>query len=362
MASVRKLDTGKYQARWREFPGGPQQARNFPLKKDADAFLDTIRGQLVRGEYVDPAAGRITFGGYVEKYKRLQVWRPRTRTANEVALGRALKIWSDRPISSIRTSDARSFIALLGETLAVSTIRVNVSSVSSVFGQAVADGVIARNPFVGVKRPKSDVSPLRPLTAEQVRSLLEVAEADFRLAVVLGAGLGLRQSEARGLTLDRVEFLRRQVRIDRQAAHGSSEWVPPKSANSDRVIPADAVVLDAVNAHVAEFGVGEEGLLLRGAVTGRMHSHGQWNTKWRRARTRAGLPDARYHDLRHHFASELLGHGVSLPAVAAAMGDEPTTVLRVYGHLTEADDDRIRTVIGGLWVDPLRPSEESSGS
>jgi integrase len=253
-------------------------------------------------------------------------------------------------MSSIKTSDARALVARLAQQLMASTVRVHVTAISSVFKQAVADDVIGRNPFAGVKRPRSESSPLRPLTVDQVRTLLDCAEPDFRLAVVLGAGLGLRQSEARGLTLDRVEFLRRQVRVDRQAAHGSSDWVPPKSANSDRSVPADDVVLDAINAHVAEFGVSDEGLLLRGAVTGRMHSHGQWNTKWRRARTRADLHEDRYHDLRHHFASELLGHGVGLPAVAAAMGDDPVTVLRTYGHLTASDDDRIRGVIHEMWT------------
>lgn len=180
--------------------------------------------------------------------------------------------------------------------------------------------------------------------------------------MVLGAGLGLRQSEARGLTFDRVEFLRRQIVIDRQAAHGSSDWVPPKTANSDRVVPADEVVLDAVNAHVAQFGVADNGLLFQGRDSGSMHSHGVWNTKWRRARERAGIADVRYHDLRHHFASELLGHGVSIVAVAAAMGDEPTTVLNVYGHLTEADDDRIRGVIGSLWTADVAPADEVSES
>jgi integrase len=277
------------------------------------------------------------------------VWRPRTRTANDVALARALVLWQDRPMTSIKTSDARSFVAKLGKTLAPSTIKVNVTAVSSVFKQAVDDDVIVRNPFAGVKRPKADRPPVKPLSADQVRSIAAVAEPDFRLAVILGAGLGLRASEARGLTIDRVEFLRRRVRIDRQAAHGSAEWVPPKSHNSDRVVPADDFVLDAVNAHVAEFGVGDDGLLLRGKVTGRMHSHGQWNTKWRRAREKAGMPSARYHDLRHHYASELLGHGVSLVAVASAMGDDPTTVLKVYGHLTASDDERIRAVIGKLW-------------
>ena len=120
---------------------------------------------------------------------------------------------------------------------------------------------------------------------------------------------------------------------------------------------------EEINRHIELFGVAEDGLLLRGAVTGRMHSYGQWGTKWDRARTRAKLPKARYHDLRHHYASELLGHGVSVVAVASAMGDDPATVLRTYAHLTGSDDDRIRGVIGSLWKaeDDLRTVEARSG-
>jgi integrase len=204
--------------------------------------------------------------------------------------------------------------------------------------------------FAGVKRPRKNRAPIVPLTVAQVAAIREAADDDFKLAIDLGARVGVRMSEARGLTLDRVEFLRRRIRIDRQALHGADGWGPPKSFNSDRVIPVTVGLLDEVNRHVDANGVDGDGLLFRGSKSGRMLSYGTWNKTWCSAVDDAGVaPGARFHDLRHHYASEHLGHGVSLVAVATALGDDPKTVLDTYAHLTNSDDDRIRAVDELLW-------------
>jgi hypothetical protein len=55
---------------------------------------------------------------------------------------------------------------------------------------------------------------------------------------------------------------------------------------------------------------------------------------WRAARKQAGAPSVDYHDLRHTFASTLLGEGVSVKAVADWLGDaSPVAILTTYSHL-----------------------------
>lgn len=58
MASIDRRQDGHYRARWREYPGGPQKTKQFRRKKDAELFLDVIRGDLAHGRYVDPTGGR----------------------------------------------------------------------------------------------------------------------------------------------------------------------------------------------------------------------------------------------------------------------------------------------------------------
>ena len=43
MASIDKREDGAYRARWREYPGGPQKARQFARKGDAQTFLGQRR-------------------------------------------------------------------------------------------------------------------------------------------------------------------------------------------------------------------------------------------------------------------------------------------------------------------------------
>ena len=59
-----------------------------------------------------------------------------------------------------------------------------------------------------------------------------------------------------GLTLDRVDFLRRTLRVDRQlvTVPGRAPFLgPPKTTASHRTIPLAQVVIDALAAHLAAF-------------------------------------------------------------------------------------------------------------
>jgi hypothetical protein len=64
MASIDKRPGGSYRARWREYPSGPQKTHQFARKGDAQRFLEGIRGDLARGIYIDPDAGRTPFREY----------------------------------------------------------------------------------------------------------------------------------------------------------------------------------------------------------------------------------------------------------------------------------------------------------
>ena len=59
MASVSKLPTGKWRARYYD-EAGKQHARHFARKTDAQDWLDSVTASVVRGDYVDPRAGRVT--------------------------------------------------------------------------------------------------------------------------------------------------------------------------------------------------------------------------------------------------------------------------------------------------------------
>jgi integrase len=169
-----------------------------------------------------------------------------------------------------------------------------------------------------------------------------------RVAVPLGLGAGLRQSEATGLTVDRVQFLRRTIRVDRQLVTNNSaspELGPTKTAKSNRSIPLAVFVADQLSAHIAEHGTGDHGLILH-QPDGRPIGRNRFGRLWRAARTVAEAEHVDYHDLRHTFASTLLSEGVSVRAVADWMGHaSPMVTLNTYAHMMPIDEDRGRLVL-----------------
>jgi integrase len=56
-------------------------------------------------------------------------------------------------------------------------------------------------------------------------------------------------------------------------------------------------------------------------------------TAWQRARIKAGMPDANFHDLRHSCASIMLGLGVDLYTISKILGHSNVQTTQRYAHL-----------------------------
>jgi integrase len=356
MASVDKRPNGSWRARWREYPGGPQRAKAFARKVDAEQFLVRVQSDLQRGSYVNPTMGRTTIASYYAEWFARQPWRDSSRASvGSLFANHVLPVFGPRPIGSVRRGDIEAWAAQLA--LQPSTARLAVQYLGTMLESAVADGLLAANPVRHVKRPKVEAVPVIPFTAEQLEALTEAAPDWFRVAVVLGTTCGLRQGEATGLTIDRVDFLRRELRVDRQLvtpAAGDPALGPPKTSRSYRTVPLADVALEGIAQHVEHFGTGEHDVVIH--ESGRPVRRQRFGQVWRSLRKRAGLPNARFHDCRHTFASTLLSGGVPVPAAAEYLGHSPAVLLRTYAHLLPADHDRARSVVQAAFA---RPTEDN---
>ena len=120
MASIGKRADGRYRARWREHPGGPQKTRQFGRKVDADRFLDTIRGDLARGVYIDRADAKILFRTYAEEWRAGQLQRARCSAhthTHQVVVGlhneQTPEVTLERTTTKVAPSGAQRAIAQL---------------------------------------------------------------------------------------------------------------------------------------------------------------------------------------------------------------------------------------------------------
>ncbi len=354
-----------YRAVWRDGEG-KQRSRHFERKSDASRFLSQVEADLVRGEYIDPMSGKMTLGAYVlgssadgdHGWFAAQPWRASTRECAQSHLrAHILPAFGETPLAQITRTQVQGFVTRLSDRLAPNTVEGVYRRLVSILESAVADRIVARSPAVKIKLPKRVKHPsdlVVALDAEAVHRLAGAVPAELRAFVWTMAAGGLRPGEAAGLTVERVDFLRKEIRVDRQlltsiGAHPALG--PVKTEASIRQVPIPEALVTELAAHIETHGVidFEDGAtLLFGNRDRRPLRRGTLAGIWQRARVRAELPaQARgWHTLRHSYASALIRAGLSVKAVQARLGHASAVeTLDVYSHLWPDEDDDTRTVI-----------------
>lgn len=363
--SIDKTPSGRYRARWREVAGGPQKARTFDRKIDAQRHLTTMNAALLQGTYVDPAAGKARLEQFARQWAEAQPWRQSSRDRMMTVLeGHIFPRFGARELRSLRRSDVQAWVGSLtaaegkrGRRYTPATIESYYRVLAAVMLAAANDKLITETPCKNVTLPRAETttSALTPLSIEQIDRLAGEVSPRYAGLVLASAGLGLRQGEACGITLDRVDFLRRKVTIDRQMLTpktGSGMHAPTKTKASVRVVALADSVAEALSEHIRAFppaercacGCGSAGLLFT-LPNGVPLRRQRWDDAFRVAAQRAGI-DATPHDLRHHAASLLIAAGCSVKAVQHFLGHATAAeTLDTYGHLWPDDEDRIRRSI-----------------
>src|SRR5215217_167446 len=374
MASIAKRPNGQWRARY-QAPDGKWHAHHAARKIDAQRWLDEQTAGIVTGTYVDPRAGKVTFRDYAEAWRSAQVHRPSTQVLVESGLRRhAYPTLGSRPLASIMPSDIQAWVRRLATgqpngqpALAPSTVAVVHGIVSGIFRAAIRDRRIVANPCESTRLPKVTPKRIEPLGTEAVRSLEASAPPRWRAFVTTLAGTGLRQGELFGLTVDRIDFLRKVLRVDRQLSQVPGQGptlTPPKTAASVRTVPLPGVVVAALAAHLAEFPASADGFVFTDDNGAPMRRTRFSRAVWIPMRTAAGLPaSVSCHDLRHYYASLLIRHGESVKTVQARLGHASASeTLDTYSHLWPDSDDRTRTAVDSvLSADYVRTEEVVDG-
>jgi integrase len=357
MGSVDRRPSGRYRARHREHPCGPQKSRSFVKKADAQRFLTQVEHQLLTGTHSPRSAGQITLADYATEYCSRRHWRAQTADRKERELRiHVLPALGSIPLANLTRARIETWAA--GLDLAPSSVHTVHATLSAILNAAVSDGRIPRNPAAGAHLPPVIDAPVRILEPAEIGALADEVPEAFRAAVIVAAGTGLRQGELFGLTKCNIDWLHQTLQVRQQLISPSSGLpvlAPVKSKNSNRCIGLSLVTLDALARHLSRYGTGPNDVVFH--LNGRYVSRSAGSKLLTRAGLSVGLSNVGWHDLRHFKASTLLSHGVNPAYVAERMGHDVATLLRTYSHSLPRDDDRVRALVddqlGGLGGKPL---------
>lgn len=234
---------------------------------------------------------------------------------------------------------------------APATVNRDVAALSGVFAHWVENSKGAAHPLAGLdKLDVADDETIRYLTPDEstrLRQALADRDADAAKArananqwrtereyelmprirgycdhitpmVLLSLNTGMRQGELFSLAWEHVDLERKTLTV--LASHSKG--------NTTRTIPLNAEALALLKAIKPN---AQAGLVFKSPVTG-----GRFNNvkkAWAEVTKAAGVPDLRWHDLRHDFASQLVMRGVPLFTVQKLLGHANPRMTQRYAKL-----------------------------
>ncbi len=290
-------------------------------------------------------------------HERLRV-RPRTHESYRWAISHVVPSIGPVRLGKLRANHVQSVLTQAGTSgLSRRSTEYVWQVLRRALKVAVTWGLCGRNVADLVQPPRPERQEVRPLTASELRSLLEAAR-DTRLeaAVVLTGGCGLRRGEVlalRWVDID-LDAARLRVKGTLQRVDGQLQVGEPKSKKSRRSVALPLIAVDALRRRRAEqardrlrAGIGWQDLgFVFTTSDGRPLEPRNLLRSWHRLLDQVGLDRRPLHDARHAAASLMLSEGVPIKIVQETLGHSTMRLTAdLYGHLMPGDEERAASAV-----------------
>lgn len=319
--------------------------------REATAALDS-------GTYIPPS--KMTTGQWLDTWaaEYLEGVKPRTRTLYT----RTINLYLKPAIGSIKldvlTSPTiqRLYNSLLRgqdgkQGLSPKTVHNIHGTLHKALQQAVKAHLIRFNPAAAdcVELPPIEQREIHPLDEKSIVLFVQAVKGrPFETLYLVALFTGMRQGELLGLQWDAIDFEHGKIHVFRQLQKveghpGEYRLISPKNRKG-RVLSPAPFVMDLLRRHwtaqteqrlkVGPLWKGEDFVFCN-----ELGSHLSPRTiynHFKRIVRAIGLPETRFHDLRHTYATAALENGDNVKAVQAALGHHSAAfTLETYTHTTD---------------------------
>jgi len=224
--------------------------------------------------------------------------------------------------------------------------------------RAVRWGLVVRNVCEAVDPPRLIRKEMMVLNPDQAMMLIKAAEADRLHALYLVAiTTGLRQGELYGLHWSdlNLEGATLSVRRTLVEINGKLTTAEPKTTKSRRLVALPAVAVEALFEHrkraIAEGNAASQWVFCD-ENGGPLRRQNVQRRSFKPLLKSAGLPEIRFHDLRHTSATLLLSQGVHPKVVQERLGHAQISItLDTYSHVLPGMQEDAASRLDNLFND-----------
>jgi len=258
------------------------------------------------------------------------------------------------------------------EKLSARTVHKHHRLLKQSLKYAVRQGYLGRNPCELVDSPAWKAKPMRTLTPEELKNLLEVASTSrFYCVFYMAVASGLRQAELLGLRWRDIDLDVQSISVCQvlYKHQGICEFKEPKTEHSQRCVRMTKNLVDYLNEYRGE----RESLSLH---LGRLlkpddlvfaNAEGDpldpsvLSHSFAKIAKQAGLKNVRFHDLRHTFASLMLLRGAKPKVISEALGHASVAfTMDTYSHIIEGMQSEAMALLDEV-LPPGKTKAENQG-
>ncbi len=242
----------------------------------------------------------------------------------------------------------RLYTGLRESKLSSTTVDAVHNMLHTALDRAVRLGLIARNVSKLVSPPRKEHQEIRPLSPDEVRQFLEAAKGHPREALfIVALATGMRRGELVGLKWQDINLEARVLQVRRSltrmpTGQGYKE-TEPKTKSGRRSIALVPFAVEALGQHwehqqEEKARAGElwrdHGYVFCKSDGSHLNPGHDVYEQFKIVLKKAGLPDVRFHDLRHSTATLLLSKGVHPKVVQEILGHSAINItMDTYSHV-----------------------------
>jgi len=313
MATIRKKGDLQWHVQIRR-KGYPTQSKTFNTRFDAERWSSVIESEMARGVFIDRTeAEATTLADALDRYEREISIHKKTHNKEKSIIkswrGSAL---ASRSLASIKQTDIAKWRDARLKEIGAASVRNEMALLSHLFTTCGKDwGMGISNPLLMVRKPAPVKSRDRRLSGDELDKIIQATESPELPAIIrLLTETAMRRGELSKLRWENIDMQNRVAYL-----------VDTKNGDN-RHVPLSSSAVTAMKS-------------LPRRIDGRVISMaGDSITQaFARACERAGVENARIHDLRHEGVSRLFEKGLGVMEVASVSGHKTLSQLKRYTHL-----------------------------
>lgn len=320
----------------------------FATKRDAQKYLRERITEIESGVAV--LGSRVLLKDYLSEW--LEHYSNSTNMAKNTYRGYKVNIYKhiipvigNIKLDSIKPDDIDNLIKTMADNgLSVTSQRYVLATLRIALNTAVKRRILSFNVMTCIDFPKPKKYVPVVLSVYELKILFNKCVTDLNyLPILLSLSLGLRRGEVLGLKWSDFDFEKKTLHIQRTATpkNGGYDFSPCKTQDSNRIICLPEPVIDSLKSWQSEQSIcyqTSKNFNPKNFVfflpNGQIISASGLNKRFKALLKECNLPDIRFHDLRHSWATMMLSLNIPTKIASSILGhSNVTTTLNIYSHI-----------------------------